>query len=69
VCHTDVTLDRRETGAEGASGFALNHAPADGLDDPLSQIFGVGFYTSVVPDGPVTLQAALGYLLASRLLA
>ena len=43
ACHTDVTLDRREADAEGSRHLALAHASFNGLDDPLTQVFGVSF--------------------------
>jgi hypothetical protein len=60
VCHTDVTFDRREADTQGWRYLAFAHAPADGLDYLPSQVFGVGFHPSMVPDGPVPLQTALG---------
>src|SRR5829696_2861524 len=60
VCHTDVTFDRREADTQGSRHLAFAHAPADGLDYLPSQVFRVGFHPSMVPDGPVPLQTALG---------
>ena len=58
--HTDVTFDRREADPQGSRHLAFAHAPADGLDYLSSEVFGVGFHPSMVPDGPVPLQTALG---------
>jgi hypothetical protein len=60
VCHTDVTLDRREAHAEGSRHLTFTHPPLYSLDDPLTQVFGVRFHLSIVSCGSVALQLALG---------
>src|SRR3990170_2094946 len=40
----DVALDRGAAHPEGAGGLALGSAPAEGFDDLLAQVFGVGVH-------------------------
>ena len=54
-----VALDRGAADPEGAGSLALGSVPAEGFDNLLAQVFGVGVHEYIVASGPPALQTAL----------
>src|SRR5215207_10671486 len=54
-----VSLDGRDTDAEGAGDLDGGHAPFFGFDDLLPEVQRVGVHGRILPHRPTTLQDAL----------